>query len=309
MKRLWLFAVLAVSAVAADDANVKAFISTLTPLKHVEAVYPDAAKQQNAYGRVLLFVTIDAGGNVVAADAAEGPAVLRQAAIDSVKQWTFRPVVRDGHAVSAITTAGVDVMPPLAPGERRPPTKMEFNAQDAIAYAQRLSELTKQFPRTPEQVLADDEQQSLGDSGHNRFYDLAKLAKAAFAAGDLIKAKALATELLGDAPQYKGDWNYGNAIHDGNMVMGLVALRGGSTATAVQYLQAAGKSPGSPQLGSFGPNMTLAKELIDAGQGAAVVGYFDECRTFWKMGGQKLDDWSAMVRGGGKPNFGANLLY
>ncbi len=55
--------------------------------------------------------------------------------------------------------------------------------------------------------------------------------------------------------------------------------------------------------------MTLAKALLEAGQDTAVLQYFDECRAFWKMGGQKLDDWSAMVRGGGKPNFGANLLY
>ncbi len=55
--------------------------------------------------------------------------------------------------------------------------------------------------------------------------------------------------------------------------------------------------------------MTLAKALLEAGQSAVVLEYFDECRAFWKMGAQKLDDWSAMVRAGGKPDFGANLLY
>jgi TonB family protein len=303
MQRQWIFVLVAVSAMAADDANVKAFIPTLTPVKRVEAVYPDAAKQQNISGMVELFVTINPAGNVVAADAVQGQAVLRPAAIDAAKQWTFRPVLRDGNAVYAITTAMVTV------GPSRSPARLEFNAQDATAYAQRLSALTKQFPRSPEQVLADNEQQTAGDSGIQRFYDLPRLAKAALKAGDMAKAQGYATELLALAPRYPKDWNYGNAIHDGNMVMGAVALQQNGPGAAVQYLLAAGKTPGSPQLGSFGPNMTLAKALIDAGQGTAVLQYFEECRAFWKMGGTKLDDWSAMVRGGGKPDFGANLLY
>jgi TonB family protein len=309
MKRQWILALVAVSAMSAEDVNVKAFIPALMPVKQVDAIYPDAARQQSVYGMVELFVTIDAGGNVLAAEAAQGQAVLRQAAVDAVRQWMYRPVLRDGHAVTAMTTAVVQVMPPRTPGQPAPALQHDLNTQDALAYAQRLSALTKKFPRTPAQVLADDEQQSVGESGNRRFYGLTKLAKAAWQAGDLVKAKALATELLGDAPEYSKDWNYGNAIHDGNMVLGLVELKQGSTASAVQYLLAAGKTTGSPQLGSFGPNMTLAKALIDAGQGTAVLEYFDECRAFWKMGSKRLDDWSAMVRGGGKPNFGANLLY
>jgi TonB family protein len=88
MMRQWILALVAVSALAAEDANVKAFIPSLLPVKHAEAVYPDAAQQQNASGMVDLFVTIDAGGNVLAAEAAVGPAALRQAAVDAVKQWT-----------------------------------------------------------------------------------------------------------------------------------------------------------------------------------------------------------------------------
>jgi TonB family protein len=302
MQRHWIFALAAVSAMAADDVKVKAFIPTLTPAKRVEAVYPDAAKQQNISGIVELFVTIDPAGNVVAADAMQGQAVLRPAALEAVKQWTYRPVFREGRAVYTMTTAVVPVAP------TRSSARPEFNVQDAMAYAQRLSELTKQFPRSPDQVLADDEQQTAGDSGIRRFLDLPKLAKDAYRAGDLSKAQAYASELLGLVTQHKY-WNPGDAIHDGNMVLGLVALKQGSTAGAVDYLLAAGKTPGAPSLNTFGPNMTLAKALIDAGQGPAVLTYFDECRDFWKMGGQKLDDWSAMVRGGGKPDFGANLLY
>jgi|HubBroStandDraft_6_1064221.scaffolds.fasta_scaffold1930236_1 hypothetical protein len=41
----------------------------------------------------------------------------------------------------------------------------------------------------------------------------------------------------------------------------------------------------------------------------AVLEYFSACRSFWKMGGAKLDEWSAIVRQGAIPNFGANLAY
>ncbi len=90
MQRQWILALVAISALAADDANVKAFLPTLTPVKRVDANYPDAARQQNTFGIVELFVTIDDTGNVVAAQAMQGQAVLRQAAVDAVKQWLFR---------------------------------------------------------------------------------------------------------------------------------------------------------------------------------------------------------------------------
>jgi hypothetical protein len=55
--------------------------------------------------------------------------------------------------------------------------------------------------------------------------------------------------------------------------------------------------------------MSLAKDLIEAGERDVVLEYFTLCRSFWKMGQKKLDDWTAMIKGGGMPDFGANLLY
>ena len=127
--------------------------------------------------------------------------------------------------------------------------------------------------------------------------------------GALEKASQYAGELVSRAQQNPRDWKHGNAIHDGNSVMGLVALRGGNVAQAGKYLLEAGKTPGSPQLNSFGPNMTLAKQLLEQGEKTVVLEYLSECRTFWKMGGANLTAWTATVQAGGVPNFGANLLY
>ena len=80
-------------------------------------------------------------------------------------------------------------------------------------------------------------------------------------------------------------------------------------ADAVNFLRASGETPGSPQLNSFGPNMSLARDLLEQGETEAVLAYFELCRVFWKMGGSRLDAWAREVRAGNLPAFGANLSY
>jgi RNA polymerase sigma factor (sigma-70 family) len=142
-----------------------------------------------------------------------------------------------------------------------------------------------------------------------RFYALDAAAKESFVAGKIEEARNYAQELMALTPKYKGDWNYGNAIQDANLVFGRIAVREGNIEAAKKYLIAAGKSPGSPQMDSFGPNMTLAKDLLEKGERDTVVQYFMLCRKFWKMDRGKLDKWIAEVMDGKTPDFGANLLY
>jgi len=92
-------------------------------------------------------------------------------------------------------------------------------------------------------------------------------------------------------------------------VRGLVALRGGNVQLAAKDLIEAGKITGSPNLSSFGPNMTLASELLEKGERDAVLEYLTLCKNFWTLGSSKLDAWINIIRAGGKPDFGANLLY
>jgi tetratricopeptide (TPR) repeat protein len=145
--------------------------------------------------------------------------------------------------------------------------------------------------------------------GEQRFHGLGALATAAFEAGETAKAQRYASELLLSAPKFKNDWNYGNALHEGNVVLGLVALKRADIAGAKEHLLAAGQTPGSPQLNSFGPNMTLAKELLEKGEREVVLTYLQSCGKFWKMGSDELQAWIATIKGGGTPDFGANLQY
>jgi hypothetical protein len=110
-------------------------------------------------------------------------------------------------------------------------------------------------------------------------------------------------------PQFQGNWNYGNAVQDANVVLGRIAVRDGRIEDAKRYLAEAGKSPGSPQMNSFGPNMSLVKDLLEKGEREIVLEHFELCRKFWKMRNGRLDQWSQEVKDGKMPDFGANLVY
>lgn len=142
-----------------------------------------------------------------------------------------------------------------------------------------------------------------------RFSLLPRAAKTAFKANDYISAKQYASELLNLAQNNQRNWNYGNAIHDGNMILGRLAVRDGNIKLAIYYLLKSGETPGSPQLKTYGPSMSLAKDLTDIGETKTVIQYFELCKKFWKKNDGRLDSWSASIRGGGKPYYGRNLRY
>lgn len=164
-------------------------------------------------------------------------------------------------------------------------------------------------PTSPKEQFTAIEKKASGLSGEDLFVELPDLAKRAFNADEIERAEQYSKQMLQTAPQYSKEWSYGNAIFYGNLVLGRVALKRGDPKEAGKYLLAAGRTPGSPQLDSFGPNMTLAKELLEKGEMEMVQQYLDECRKFWKMGKQQLDEWSADVRDGKTPDFRANLNY
>ena len=137
---------------------------------------------------------------------------------------------------------------------------------------------------------------------------LPRLAKAAFAAGDWARAEGLANEAL-DAAQHGVFWWTGDAIHQGNIILGRIAMRQNKIDLAKKYLIAAGKTPGSSTLDSVGPSMQLAKDLLDRGETATVLEYLDLCGQFWTANRGKLQEWIVLIRAGLKPDFGPNLIY
>ena len=138
---------------------------------------------------------------------------------------------------------------------------------------------------------------------------MSQLATSALEAGEIETAQRWAREALNDATTATSDWSVANSVHHAHIILGRIALRGGDLAEARKHLIQASQSQGSPQLDSFGPNMMLAKELLEKGERDAVIQYFQKCASFWKDDRGQLVQWAAIVREGGIPNFGANLVY
>ena len=137
---------------------------------------------------------------------------------------------------------------------------------------------------------------------------LARLARTALAAGYLEKAERYANEALAES-KHGVFWWTGDAIHQGNIVLGRLALGKGDVGEAKRYLLLAGKTPGSSSLGALGPNMALARDLLEHGESATVLQYLEECGAFWGGNRGKLAEWTALIRAGLKPDFGVNVTY
>jgi murein L,D-transpeptidase YcbB/YkuD len=160
-----------------------------------------------------------------------------------------------------------------------------------------------------EQELKAGQTSTASEEDKKKFYELTDSTTAALVAGEKDKAKDYAEALLKQAETMHGDWNYGNAVHIANLVLGELALASGDVKEAKRRLLAAGDTPGSPQLDSFGPNMRLAKALLDKKEPEAVIEYFNLCAKFWKPDFSKLDQWKAVIEKNEMPEFGANLRY
>jgi len=79
------------SAAAGEAGSLTAFAT-----KRVVPRYPAMARQLGARGIVRVHVIVE-GGKVITVSRSEGPALLRSAAEDAVRQWTFQAVSIEGQ--------------------------------------------------------------------------------------------------------------------------------------------------------------------------------------------------------------------
>jgi TonB family protein len=72
-------------------------------------IYPEAARARHLGGAVVLHAIIGVNGHVKTAEAVSSPsAELTQAAVDAVKQWTYKPYLLNGEPVEVETTITVN---------------------------------------------------------------------------------------------------------------------------------------------------------------------------------------------------------
>lgn len=74
--------------------------------------YPPAASAARVQGEVKVQAVVDRDGDVIDARVVSGPPLLRDAALEAVQRWRYRPYVQDGKPLAVATTAIVDFQIP-----------------------------------------------------------------------------------------------------------------------------------------------------------------------------------------------------
>jgi TonB family protein len=94
---------------AHDRMKGNAAIDIVEPrkLRNVAPVYPDSARQARIQDVVILECVIAVDGRVEDVVALRGHALLRDAAVEAVRQWRYTPTLRGGVAVPVIMTVTV----------------------------------------------------------------------------------------------------------------------------------------------------------------------------------------------------------
>ncbi|MBI2222958.1 MAG: energy transducer TonB [Acidobacteria bacterium] len=87
---------------------VRAGIPSPRKTRHVDPLYPEAARQARIEGVVILEILIDEGGRVQDARVLRSVALLDEAALDAVKQWRFSPSILDDQPVKVVLTVEVN---------------------------------------------------------------------------------------------------------------------------------------------------------------------------------------------------------
>jgi len=77
-------------------------------IKKVNPKYPRKARKQKIQGVVVLKAKITQDGDIVDLSVVSGDPLLVQAAVDAVKQWKYRPYLRDGQPVEVDTEITVN---------------------------------------------------------------------------------------------------------------------------------------------------------------------------------------------------------
>jgi hypothetical protein len=147
-----------------------------------------------------------------------------------------------------------------------------------------------------------EEAYRLNRDGRGWWVSLIKLAKAAFDAGELTRAREAAEQLLGAMAQETHAADIG---HTGHTLLGRLALREGNINVARTCLLA-GADAIVKHEGVFPPGpreLWLAWELLEQGEREVVVEYLRRCSGVWTDPDHSAEVWSAAIERGEMPNF------
>jgi protein TonB len=97
--------------IAPQKVKVSSGVAQGLLVHQVTPQYPSQARQQGIQGTVVVQAVIAKDGTVHNVKAVSGSSMLRQAAVDAVKQWKYRPYSLDGEPVEADTEISIKFNP------------------------------------------------------------------------------------------------------------------------------------------------------------------------------------------------------
>ena len=78
-------------------------------IKQVSPVYPEEAKKEGVTGQVVSKVQVNEQGKVVGVNVEQSPDErLSRAAVEALRQWEWEPLLKDGKAVSFVTSIKIN---------------------------------------------------------------------------------------------------------------------------------------------------------------------------------------------------------
>jgi TonB family protein len=96
-------------ATLAEEADRALVAKEAIPLRTIQPVYPEFAREAQIQGMVVLHVLVKADGTVANVKVVQGVTGLNDAAIAVVRRWTFEPALdHDGNPIEAWTRVPID---------------------------------------------------------------------------------------------------------------------------------------------------------------------------------------------------------
>src|SRR5579859_6670350 len=304
---------------AKDPEDMKARVEIMSYFSHShpESVYSDTKTRKSLKENLAWVIRNHPDSQAAGFDAFSSPFSIRTVKpddYDELKDLWIQQTKKFSNSVNVLANASNFFM---FEDEKRSEALLKAAMKlepknpkwpDELAHLLDLSDIKAKKENGKDSHSSDAlkyEEQSASQENNeiNRFYKLSDLAKYAFESRDYGKTKAYAEELLKLALKYKKNWNYGNAIFHGNYYLGSLSFEEGKLDMACHYLLEAAKTPGSPQLNSFGPDIELARQLLGKGKKEEVLTYLKSCQVFWKMGQDKLRNWIGEIEKTGTSTF------
>jgi protein TonB len=97
-----------VKIAAPSKMSISAGVAGGLLLQKTSPAYPQMAKEARVSGTVVIQATISKTGAIENPHVVSGPTMLRQAALDAVKTWRYKPYLLDGEPVDVETTVSVN---------------------------------------------------------------------------------------------------------------------------------------------------------------------------------------------------------